>query len=244
MPNRYWIPLDTRQVPKATHLHAVVCDWFDRPADGYDGVDHSAGDKPYRISAPASRRGELGVEVSTLTDAVNDRLRQVAVPSRTIRLGSEQEVQVGRGVKLSSNSWAELAQSTAVRGATWRVHFMTPTMFRTGQQSHLLPTPSLLLGGAARTWNLRSGQADIELPRDLDRHIHVTDLSLESAPIEVGGARLNGLIGYADFRCVSDGPAEAAATLFSFLPYVGVGSHKSRGLGCVDVEVRRRRPAA
>lgn len=239
MPRRYWVPLRLQEWPLQQHVHAALTSWFDGSRDGDRGRQgvsaHDDQSKPYTISCPTVRDGMPGVEVSTLTDAADDVMRWVASERPVLRLGRQPEVLVGQPRVLMEQSWSQIAQAAAPWGLGWRVEFLTPTMFRTGDAIDLLPTPARVLGAAVTECGRRIPEAVPDESFGLFRQLRVSDMRLETSDLDFGKVAYSGLVGHMILRCADAVVAAALAPLFAAMPFVGAGSYRVRGLGCVDV---------
>ncbi len=231
MPRRHFVPLLFREAPRQNHLHAAITRWFDWGA----ATTHDSHAKPYTISPPTVVDDLAGVLITTFSDDADAVLEQVATKRPSLVLGRQGEVLVGVPRVLLERSWEQIAAATPPATGTWRVDFHTPTQFRTGKHFGLLPTPQLVLGAAL---NECGHYAPDALPSKSDRPLHqllVADVDLATERYSFGDITYVGFVGHATYRAPSREVATAVAPLFAALPFVGAGSYRVRGLGCVDV---------
>ncbi len=243
MPRRYWIPLRLREWPLQHHVHAALTAWFDGDrapgAPGAHEVPAVAGHgdrlKPYTISCPTVRDGVPGVEISTLAESADDVIRRVASERPVLRLGRQPDVLVGAPVVALERTWDQISRAEAPSGGGWRIEFLTPTMFRTGDVIDLLPTPARVLGAAVAECRRAIPGAVPDESLGLFRQLRTSELRLETSDLAFGPMTYTGLVGHLTYRCDDAQVAQALAPLFAALPFTGVGSYRVRGLGCVEV---------
>ena len=243
MPSRFFVPivgLDPERV-RPDQVHAACTAWFDRST-----VEHIANDKPYAVSPlTGDSRGQVGVEVATLTPEAAERLAQKVAPGATVRLGNQTRP-LGRPHLMHSETWAELV--THNDDCRWRLSFETPVTFRSGDRASPLPQPRTILQGLSRAWQTWS---DTPLPPidDLLTAVWVSDLDLHSTtvPLRVnrrdGGRQevlLSGSLGTLVLRCDDSTRAAAVGLLMRLAAYTGVGSMTLKGLGVTRVRAHQR----
>lgn len=239
MPDRYWIPFDVQELPQQHHLHAVISSWFDRDAPAPMRVDHGALIKPYTISPPSMAGSDAGVEVTTLTEAATATLETAAGSAGSIRLGNRQ-VQIGPPELMDSQTWAELDSVGSFAPLQWRVDLLTPTVFRSGQHEHVMPTANLVLRSAQQAWNTYSGLQPVTLDRGLTDAVHPVDMKMRTQEIWLGKSKHRGAVGWVTFRCRDKETAAVVSPLFALLYYCGVGSYRIKGMGQADSEAQER----
>lgn len=247
MPSRWFVPiigLDPERV-RPDQVHAACTAWFDRST-----VEHIANEKPYAVS-PLTRglRGQVGVEVATLSPEAGERLAAATESGATVRLGNQTRP-LGQPQLMHGESWAMLASH--VEDGRWELTFVTPVTFRSGDRSSPLPQPRTILQGLSRAWRAWS---DTPLPAidDVLGAVWVCDLDLRSAtlPLRVrrrDGARqgvtLSGSLGSLVLRCDDPETAAAVGPLIRLAAYAGVGSMTLKGLGVTRVQAFRRQSTA
>lgn len=156
MPDLWFVPVvgvDPARV-RLEHVHAAFSRWFDRSP-----AEHAANDKPYTLSPLThDERGGLGVEIATLTECARGRLVEAAVDGARVRLGNQtRPVRAPR--RLVGRTWAELAAHDTDR--RWRLEFVTPATFRSGDRSSPMPRVDTILDGLQQAWSCWS---DTRLP--------------------------------------------------------------------------------
>lgn len=226
MPSRWWLPVDGVRPERVRleHLHAAVSRWFDETA-----AEHSAATKPYAISPLAGDPGGgLGFELSTLTTAAEERLREAAAPPATIRLGPDRAA-LGPLGRIAHESWASLAEPSGARA--WELEFVTPATFRRGNRSSPLPVAASVLRGLLDSWNACSGLPPRELGRRESDGVWVSDIDGRSEAMALSGLRVSGFVGRVRFRCDDPAVRDLVDPLFRLAPYSGVGSARAKGLG-------------
>lgn len=252
MPTRWFVPVrgvDPSRV-RLEQVHAAFSGWFDRTE-----VEHQAGEKPYSISPLTEHRGDVGVIVGTLSDYAAQRVCAAGLDKLTasggsapvIRLGNQWRP-VGRPRRLAEVTWRELATDRGER--EWRLEFLTPTTFRSGDRSSPLPSVETITAGLERAWSMWCDDPTVaELPSDPRgrRALWVTELDLRSvaSDLRVGGraagsrrVRLSGVVGSMTLRVDDDAAAGWAGPLLRLAPYCGLGSMRAKGFGVVEVRAR------
>lgn len=227
MPRRHFIPLMLRGTPRQNHLHAAITAWFDTGAT----VSHDSNHKPYTISPPTVIDGLPGVIVTTFSDDADAVLEQVAARRPALFLGKQGKVLVGAPRVLLERSWRQITVTVPPAARAWRVDFLSPTQFRSGERINLLPNSQHVLNAALMACGRSVPDA---LPDKADRPLHrllVTDIDLTTDSYAFGDITYVGFVGDVIYRAPTRQVAEAVAPL----PFVGVGSYRVRGLGCVDV---------
>lgn len=238
MPSRWWIPLDGLGDPHVPlqYVHAAFSRWFDRSSS-----EHHEGDKPYTISPVAGGRHGLGVEIATLTPDAAVRLATAAETHPTVRLGRV-AARVGTPTCIRERTWSELAASTG--GRRWRLDFVTPVTFRSGDRASPAPNALTILEGLSRVWHTWS---DVALPHAQARvaHAWISDLELRSQVIAlpVRARRRDGTVnvtvsaatGHIVIRTSHRDAAAVVGPLLALAEYSGVGGFTRKGLGVTRV---------
>lgn len=254
VPIRYWVGLPDVEPPvKPEHLHGALSRWFDdeeSPATVVGGVGasqsrHEATIKPYTISPLAEEPGRRGVLISVLTSDADARLWRGAGTAGRVRLGRSL-TRVEAPVVDESMSWAQLDASRSARA--WRLEFVTPTTFRTGNRTSPLPTPTGILRTPSDCWRAFSGREPrLYTPQDVTR-LWVSDVDLNSqrlllrvgersGPDDRRGERgICAVTGSMVLRCDDDQVAAIVGPLLRLAPFSGVGGFRGKGFGVVEVE--------
>lgn len=268
MPARWFVPvrgLDPHRT-RLEHVHAAFSAWFDR-----SDAEHGAGEKPYSISPLTERDGQVGVIIGTLTDYAAESVcaagtlgdggvnagmdaGRAAEGRPMIRLGNQWRP-VGRPRRLEEASWWDLAQPRDVR--SWRLDFLTPATFRSGDRSSPLPSVATITGGLERAWTTWCEDPRVrDITRDLASNprgqsaLWVSDLDLSSTltEITVGRSRrpiqLSGVTGSMTLRVDDVAGAAWASPLLRLAPFCGVGSMRAKGFGVVEVRTATRTSTA
>lgn len=254
VPIRYWVGLPDVDPPvKPEHLHGALSRWFDGEeplatviADvGVPRPRHESIIKPYTISPLAEEPGRLGVLISVLTSDADACLWHGASTAGRVRLGRSL-TRVEPPVVDESMSWAQLEASRAARA--WRMEFVTPTTFRTGNRTSPLPSPTGILRTPSECWRAFSGRETRSYtPQDVTR-LWASDLHLQSqrVPLRVGersgpderrGEReICAVTGSMVLRCDDARVAAIVGPLLRLAPFSGVGGFRGKGFGLVEVE--------
>lgn len=241
MPALVFIPLPgIASTVAPEHLHGAMCEWLDTAGDW----GHKSVSKPYSVSPVTIVGGMLGVQVGTLTDVASRALLAGADGRSTIRLGRK-PTRVGLPVTLHAKPWKALATTYSRR---WRVEFLSPTTFRTGDRTSPFPSPERVLRAVRQTWDEFS-PIDLEAVVGAEHDdIWVSDLDIESTSVTLrigqrgGDGRrelraVNAVMGTVTYRCDTAAVAAKIAPLFALAPYCGVGSFRGKGMGVVNVMV-------
>lgn len=238
MPSRWWVPLRGLLTPEVsvTHVHAAFSRWFDQ-----SGPEHHFGDKPYAISPMSEHRGQPGLEIATLTEQAEERLHSHAQRGAKVKLG-RLAAYVGTLSLVQRDTWADLATHN---GATqWRLEFVTPVTFRSGDRSSPAPHAATILEGLRRVWQAWS---DTPLPEPAGAHAHgwISDLDLRSEiltfPVSSRTRRrpttvtVSAATGQIVIRPTQPDAAPAVGALLRLAAYSGVGSMTRKGLGVTRV---------
>lgn len=239
MPAVFFLPLPDLDGPaRPEHLHAAFTSWFDAPGRAWA---HRSSAKPYTISPVMVLDERVGVEIRVLTDEAERLLHLAAASAPVVRLGAHR-TRVGEPQRTAVASWDELA---AAGGSLWRVEFLTPTTFRTGNRCSPMPTPSVILRAPGEAWRAFAPTPIAPLGHAESSMIRVCELDLRTEEAELvlpdgSGARraeaAPAVLGR--LTCCCDDPAIAAKAgpLFRLAPFSGIGSFRGRGMGIVAVE--------
>ena len=124
------------------------------PAGSTSLAEHAANDKPYTVS-PLTRgpRGQVGVEIATLTDSAEERLHEATAGGTTIRLGNQTRPAGAPGTCWATpgRSWPGTPPTT---GGGWSSSRRRRSAAGTGPA---LPQVGTIMDALARTWTAWSG---------------------------------------------------------------------------------------
>lgn len=236
MPSRWFVPIpgvDPARV-KLDHLHAAFSAWFDASDAKPDRPSHGSANKPWNVS-PVTRRGAaLGVELSALTTEGEDWLHAANQREPKLRLGT-QVLTAGRAALLDQVSWDGL--QSGLPCARWGFELLTPTTFRTGDNSSPLPNLPALLRGLAEAW-ANWAPFPTQVTRADAQHLWVSELELSSQriPLRIRGRSVRVSAATGRFVLMVDPEhAPRIAPLLRLARYTGIGSMTRRGLGVVGV---------
>jgi CRISPR-associated endoribonuclease Cas6 len=244
MPATYWIPLESVSLPiKAEHLHAVVTSWFDAWAPAAsDGIGHQETEKPYTASPATEFEGQVGVQVSVLTEEAESFLHRAARPGAPVRFGS-MVGHVGEPACTNSASWSELMRARPARA--WLIEFDSPTCFRSGERTSVLPIPALLLRTPSALWQRWSPIPLEPLTGDDHRALFISHARLETVDYRLADKNpvrsrahephdVSGIVGAV--RLVTHGAtASKVEPLLRLAEFGGIGAYTRRGMGVVTV---------
>lgn len=245
MPATYWIPFESVSLPiKSDHLHAVVTSWFDTATHGSsaDGIAHQETEKPYTASPAAEFEGQVGVQVSVLTEEAEALLHRAARPGTPVRFGS-MAGHVGEPVAANSASWSELIRARPARA--WRIEFESPTCFRSGERTSVLPIPALMLRTPSALWRRWSPIPLEPLTGDDHRALFVSHVHLETVDYRLADQHpmrtrahephdVSGVVGAV--RLATDAAtASKVEPLLRLAEFGGIGAFTRRGMGVVTV---------
>lgn len=236
MPMRYWLPLPDLRAPAAPeHLHAAVSSWFDgEPASAGEASPHHDTVKPYTISPTTQHCGQLGIQVSTLTEKADEAVARNAGRA-LLRLGSVVS-SVGRAQVLRASTWQDLARPDSAR--KWTVYFETPFTYRSRNRASPFPGPPVILRNPTVAWNRYSEQQPVEVRAEQHHSIWVSDLNAHTEIVTLQGRKHPGLLGQVTYRCDDDAVAPIVSTLMRLAEFTGVGSFRGKGMGIVAVSSR------
>lgn len=225
MPARYWMPLlDVGGAIDPAYLHGAITRWF-------DDDNHRAVTKPYTLSPISSHGDRFGIEVTVLDDKTETRLTIISAAEPIIRLGRE-NTRVGKAELVERREWADFEADGSHK---WRVSFLTPATFRTGELTSPLPTPSVLLRSPTDCWNQFSTRPERELAANEAPAVRVVALDLRSTVEPLGKRRANAVFGSITYQTTPE-VAERIRPLFRLARFSGVGAFRGRGFGVVEVE--------
>ena len=236
MPSRWRIhltgPFDADVPLEAPH--AVVSRWLD------NDTTHKAPVKPYAISPPERDGRSLVVEVRLLDDLLAEPLMRVARAGTPVRLGSH-HYRVGGAPRLvEAVPWPELAVGGGPRSGgrenAWRVRFLSPTTFRSGDRSSPFPAPESVIRGLLSRWRALDPRSAPGTETSQLRSTWVSDLDGRTVAVRRAGRIVAGFVG--QVRYVNDGsPVEqdAVRALLRLACFAGIGSHTAFGFGTVTL---------
>lgn len=234
MPSRWWVPVTgvRPDLVKLDFVHAAVSAWFDLSPG-----EHTAREKPYAVSPPASEGQIVGLEVGVLTSEMEKRLLDHAVAGERIRLGNQFGT-VGRPRRIAEQSWQKLAG--CIHDRTWELAFATPTTFRRRDRSSPLPAPVTVLRGLSVSWSTWSDVGPRALARADADQVWVSELDLRSHEVSVSGLTVQAALGRVRYRCDDPRVAAQVGPLFRLAPYSGVGALRSKGFGVTRLTTSAR----
>lgn len=228
MPAIYWLPLPGLRGPAAVeHVHAAFSGWFDAASTHHDNV------KPYRLTPASQRAGVWGVEVSVLSEDAYLALAAHLEAGDPVRLGSVR-TPVGEPTVLRGASWSELEAWPGE--SAWRVEFLTPFAFRTGDRTSPFPLPAVVVRAATEAWAAFSGRPPVRLEPPDQAHVWVSSVELTTTRFQIGRHRFPGALGHVVYRCDEPSVSPVLSTLLRLGVYCGMGSFRGKGMGVVDVE--------
>ncbi|NLI85103.1 MAG: CRISPR system precrRNA processing endoribonuclease RAMP protein Cas6 [Propionibacterium sp.] len=236
MPALYFLPLlDQTGAARPEHLHAAITSWLDPSTADWN---HRSVSKPYAISPITEVAGHVGIEISVLTESAERLLREAATSASEIRLGSR-FTRVGNLQCLHETSWDELA---AANEQTWRLDFLTPTTFRTGNRCTPMPTLPALLRSPSESWRafapvpldpLSHAEVAEIWTSELDLHTEWLELILPNRKRRAEPRSVAGVLGSITYQCDNPEVAAKVGPLFRLVPYCGIGSFRGKGMGVV-----------
>lgn len=207
-------------------LHAIVASWLD------DGEAHWAKRKPYSIRLPTPSAPDL-FHLGLLDDAtlarLSDRLHET---NGAFRIGRSVGTVV-EATPLVLTTWEQLADE-ADSVDVISLEFVSPTWFRSGQQTHVLPSPITLFGSWRDRWRTIHGRSpDCAFQR---RSILVRRLDVSTETFLFRGRRTEGILGRYEIDVSGMEPPERAAldAFASIAPFIGSGAYTSNGFGATD----------
>lgn len=242
VPSTFFVPLSGIDPPvRPEHLHAFFSRWFDSAGAATEDAHH-AKVKPYTISPLAPRRGGIGVEISVLTDEAERRLLETARMGGTLRLG-RRVGGFGVPVREAQVPWDAVRAGPVQR--RWRVTFLTPTTFRTGERTSPFPSPPVVLRAPTVAWRAFSGLPPVDVSPTESASVWVSDLALRTEHIGVRARRpdgppatklVPGVVGTITYRCDEPDVADRVGALFRLTPFCGVGALRGKGFGVVELD--------
>lgn len=238
MPQRHLITLELRgdRQPLARHLHGLVCRWIE---GGWADGRHHSQVKPFTVTPLRALADPdlYALEVTLLDDRLESRLGDsLADGARLTVLGAlEGRVLPDETGSLSSvidsKTWEQLwAASMAVDEVEF--HFLTPTVFRSGQDAVPEPTISRIFGHLRARWR--------HFDPDTEPTISFANCGavMAKAPAERGTVVSRyrtwpGFLGTARFDLAKCHPSDRKAfdALASLAPFAGVGANTTFGMG-------------
>lgn len=214
--------------PSPEQLHAVACTLLD------EDHDHRSSFKAFSVQGSRATDGGWQLELGLVDDSLLRRLEQRLHQHRgAIRFGRD-ALSVRHVSVQCQDDWDALADAADSR-ASIGLRFITPTHFRRGSKSNLLPLPSAVFGHWRQRWSQVAGVAP-HCPFD-DRGIHVTRLEVRTEHASYRGRPTHGIVGRVTYDLRDLPPEHRAAldALAQLAPYAGCGSRTTAGFGVVDV---------
>ena len=220
---------DSISPPSPEQLHAVACTLLD------DDHDHRSSFKAFSVqgSRSAAKYGWL-LELGLVDDALVGRLEQrLHQQNGMLRFGRD-ELPIRQVTVQRHENWDDLADAADTRSSIG-VRFTTPTHFRRGSRTNLLPLPSAVFGHWRQRWNQVAGVAP-HCPFD-DREIHVSALVTQTRRTTYRGRPMIGITGTVVYDLSDLTPEHRAAldALAQLAPYAGCGSRTTAGFGVTEV---------
>jgi len=211
------------------YLHAVASSFVDGPG-GHHAARKAFTVRPLETLGSGRYRFAIGLLDDVRTPEIIARTDDAGP---TIRFGSSIYERVGSTTLVSSAPWSAMA-ATAQPIDRVRFAFLSPTFFRRGDVSHVLPAPSVVFGHLRRRWRDHVGLAP-ECVVD-DREIHTTTIDLQTVSFTLRSRPAVGVIGEVEYDVGDlDEVERAAIDAFARLaPYAGCGASTTYGCGAVD----------
>jgi CRISPR-associated endoribonuclease Cas6 len=218
--------------PSPEQIHALGCSLLD------EDHDHRAGLKGFSIRR--SQRHDLGwqLDLGLVDDALLPRLERSLNHARgQLHLGRDL-LEVAEVGLIARDTWEDLiGTADAVRFIG--VRLVSPTFFRRGRNTHLMPFASVVFGHWRRRWEEVHGRAP-HSPLD-DREIHVARVELRTHDLSYRGRPVTAVTGAVvyDLGDLSEEHRAALHALALLAPYAGCGSRTSAGFGAAEVYLPR-----
>jgi hypothetical protein len=226
---RWLLTLDMPTCVSASpsHFHAIVSDWVD--------VNHHAERKAFSLGPISSKDGTIEVEIRTFSTRAADSIQESFTNAQFIRVGSNRANDSSLAL-IESASFVDLVDRSKA-DAMIDVRFVTPTVFRTGSKTSVLPGATQVFAHARRVWSEWA-------PRDLAPHLEFGTLSILTPFLEgtttrwdLGRRHWSGFVGRAqyDLSLLDARDVRVLNVMGSLLDFVGVGSNTTWGMGVVSV---------
>lgn len=217
--------------PRPDHVHAAVAGLVEEAG----GAAHQSSRKPYTVGLfEADARG-VSIDVTTLTERAADNLVQRLAESGGVRLGSNSHP-LHRLELVEELYWHDLLDAS-VPAEEIALECLTPTVFRDGQSTTVLPTPGLIFGHLRAVW---SHWAPADLRPDLDLaslRIHVPRLWAETQAWLARRSEWHGFVGEVTFDLskASERERRVLHALALATPFLGMGANTTTGMGVCRV---------
>lgn len=115
-----------------------------------------------------------------------------------------------------------------------KLHFASPTTFRSGDKNVPLPLPGLVFGGLADRWNAHS---PITVPADTrsyaEEHMAIAQCAIRTRTIDIAGGKQVGFVGSCSYLALVNDAywQRIIGLLAAFAFYSGVGYKTTMGFG-------------
>jgi len=226
---RWLLTLDmpTHEKASPSHLHAVVSNWVDD--------DHHAERKAFSLGPISSDDGTIEVEIRTFSTRAADSMQDSFTNAQFIRVGSDRANDASLAL-IESASFVDLVDRSKP-DAMIGVQFLTPTVFRTGSKTSVIPGATQVFAHARRVWSEWA-------PRELTPNLEIGTLSILTPFLEgttskwdLGRRHWNGFVGRAqyDLSLLDARDVRVLNVMGSLLDFVGVGANTTWGMGVVSV---------
>lgn len=231
MPSRWRIGLTLPglRAYDARSFHGLVAGWMESHRSA---ADHRASVKWWSCSPLAEIDDDrFAVEIGILDDAEQSAFldRMAIVAARPVRLGRVEGC-VEPPAQLADADWESLATSARpVR--RFELAFTSPTGFRSGRHTDLLPTPQRVFGHYRRIWHAFAPfepHAAFETLR-----FHVPHLDLRTVDVPLAHERFSGVVGRMTIETESAHAGLCALALLA--PFSGTGSRSTWGMGVTEL---------
>jgi len=231
------LELDSDAHLTADRLHAIVSGWL-------DGDDHWAQRKPYSVQPTHLR---IGTHAAFLIGLVDDNLlvrleRALDRSDQELHIGPYAASIVGLDLIVAA-SWEQLADQ-AEADDLLAIEFISPTMFRRGDDHHLLPVPSTILGAWRSAWADHYGRSpEITLK---DQPIHVRTLDVTTRTVRYRNQDWSGIVGHyhLDISGLQRHERAAIHAVASIAPFIGTGSYTASTFGATRIGPQRNSATA
>jgi CRISPR-associated endoribonuclease Cas6 len=211
------------------YLHAVASSVVDPPGA------HHAQVKPFTVRPLEALGGNryrfaVGLLDDTETPNIVERLDAL---SPTVRFGSSFYERVGAATLVRSEPWASMVDEARPVERVG-LAFRSPTFFRRGSVSHVMPVASVVFGHLRRRWREHAGVAPECVLED--REIQVTRIDLRTVSFTLRSRPAVGVIGEVEYDVSDLEDAERAAidAFARLAAYAGCGAATTYGCGAVE----------
>jgi CRISPR-associated endoribonuclease Cas6 len=135
--------------------------------------------------------------------------------------------------------WEDLlAETRPVSGIDF--HLESPTVFRSGAQISVMPTPGLVFGHLRAVWQ-QWAPAELQPFIDLSTVVvHVDHLDGRTEEVVARGRAWRGFVGTVGFDLSQAAPRDrqVLSALAALAPFAGIGANTTIGMGTASVEMR------